>query len=238
MEKRKKKEKREQFASGLDIFETSCALMRDNWRYCLEITALFLIFLLIVGGGWYYVIATEKNICLLGLLLVVTLVLALIFAVGKNKNFLSVAKGLGGGRYPFWSIEYFFSAWRLLMVRAVIWSPLIIGGGLGLFFWLISPSTFWLCLCVGGGIAVNAWLQWRLGIAEIALSVNQKMKLDEGLRASLKMTEKHQGRLLGLYLLNVLFLLTAGIFLPGMGLLLLILLISFEKVSLFLELNK
>lgn len=223
--------KRSTFQIALFVFEEGCQILRENWRYCLEIYLLLAATL--VFGGLILLCAWQIDmpwwaIFILCLTLGEFLTMGLI---GKNKNLNSLLRDLVPGRYPLWAANYLNPAWRSLVSAFLLNLPLLLAIFGVLFFWLISPSLVWSIISVVGFGGIWLWLFLRFNFAAVILSLkNQQLNLVATWRKSWHLTSGQEKLILTILVLDLIFFLPTFIFLPVLSWLLIAPLISLQKL--------
>lgn len=215
--------------TALHIFEESCRLLRENWRFCFNIS-LLLVSALILGAAILFIAYRLHYPWWLILILFFCLAqLWSVLLVGRNKNFNSLKKDLITERYPLWSNLYFLAALKILLTNFVLILPLMIAILGAIFFGLVFPSLFWLLVTViiFGGLWL--WLKKHFLLGDIILSLKKNVSLSKSWQQSWQLAFDQGWILLALFLLDVCFFLPAFIFLPFISWMFIAILLSLQK---------
>ncbi len=211
-----------------DIFEEACQLMKQNWRFCLEI---YLVLLLVsgIGGGLVFGLwkleAPKWSLLIIGVIIIINLSMLI---VGKNKNLGGLVRGMASGRYPLWAGDYFLPGLRWLLIKFILLGPIVLGVGLAIFYLIISPSTFWLWLCIISCGWWESWLLLRFNLISIVVSLKNEFGFGKSRQLSWKRTTGKAQKLVPWFIFNGLIFAPVIIFLPILGWFLASTIISFE----------
>ncbi len=181
--------------TGLEVFEGSCGLLRENWLFCAEAFFYYLVMALLgagVGMGWWLMTGDWLGV---GVIAIITSLGGGVVSVGKNKNMGFLLCDYPSGRYPLWSLSYLWAGAKIIWHKIWIYLPLIAGGMLSAFFVFVSPSTFWAIVCAGAAVMIEAWLFYRWGLVSVLLSCGREVKLVEARKMSQVVLSQSGGKI-------------------------------------------